>query len=237
MKLGIVGGLGPLASVRFYELLTMMSDVNKDQDHLEMILYSYPQIPDRTAYILDHQKESPLPYLKKAIRQLEIAHVDYIAIPCMTAHYFYDEFVQGSTVEIIHLINEVVKCLKRQSICKVGIMATDGTLQSQLFQQILKQNHIQYSLPDKDDQRRVMNMIYQGVKEGKIDDDNDFISVSQNLFQQGVECIVLGCTELSVIYKQYPHHLHYLDCLELLSAIALQKCAIPIRQKYQYLIK
>ena len=62
MKLGIIGGLGPLASVRFYELLTIMSDVAKDQEHLEMMLYSYPQIPDRTAYILNHHENNPLPY-------------------------------------------------------------------------------------------------------------------------------------------------------------------------------
>lgn len=237
MKLGIIGGLGPLASVRFYELLTIMSDVDKDQEHLEIMLYSYPQIPDRTAYILNHHANNPLPYLMKAIKELEDTHVDLIAIPCITAHYFYDELSCYSRVPLIHLINEVILFLKRQSIGKVGIMATDGTLQSQLFQKTLTENHIQYYLPDDKNQRKVMNMIYQGVKSGKTNDYSDFIDVSHHLSEQGAEYIILGCTELSIIYKDYPNQLHYLDVLTLLSVVALQKGGIPIKQDYLYLLR
>lgn len=237
MRLGIIGGLGPLATVRFYELLTIMSHVERDQDHLEILLYSYPQIPDRTAYILDHQKDNPLPYLKNAIKQLDNGNVDYIAIPCITAHYFYDELRTYSMIPIIHLVKEAIAFLKRKSVSKVGIMATDGTLQSGLFQKELVQNHIQYCLPDQDSQRKVMNMIYQGVKKGITDQYDDFMSVSQNLYHQGAEYIILGCTELSVIYKEYSYLGAYLDCLALLSALSLQKCAIPIKQEYLYLLK
>ena len=89
MKLGVIGGLGPLATAYYYELLTKMSDVSCDQEHLEIYIHSCPQIPDRTAYILDHTQDNPVGAMIQVAKGLQEQGVDYIAIPCITAHYFH----------------------------------------------------------------------------------------------------------------------------------------------------
>lgn len=236
MKLGIIGGLGPLATAYYYELLTKMSDVQCDQDHLEIFIHSCPQIPDRTGYILDHHKRNPLDELIKVGKNLEKQDIDYIAMPCITAHYFHDQLSHSLTVPIIHLIEEVCLYLKRNHIKKVGIMATDGTIQSKLFQMQLEKHDIDYVIPKPNAQHDVMHLIYQNVKMNHTIEMNRFQNVSQELFQNGAEVIILGCTELSIIKKEKRIDERYLDAMELLSAVALQKCDMNIKKEYQYLV-
>lgn len=236
MKLGVIGGLGPLATAYYYELLTKMSDVRFDQDHLEILIHSCPRIPDRTGYILNHHKKSPVSDLIRVGQGLEKQGVDYIAIPCITAHYFHHELSSAIHVPIIHLVEEVSQYLQRNHIHRVGILATDGTIQTRLFQNELEKNCIECIIPHKISQRDVMHLIYQNIKLGHDIEIDLFEKVSAELFDQGAEVIILGCTELSIIKKQYSLDDRYLDAMELLSAVALQKCLIPIKKEYKYLI-
>ena len=87
--LGIIGGLGPMATAYFMELVTGMTDVDCDQKHIPIVLQSIPQTPDRTSYILDHIQKNPLPQMVEAGKRLKEAGAAYLAIPCVTAHYFY----------------------------------------------------------------------------------------------------------------------------------------------------
>ncbi|MCD7807722.1 MAG: amino acid racemase [Erysipelotrichaceae bacterium] len=235
MKLGIIGGLGPLASVYFYELLTKMSDVNHDQGHLEIILHSCPSIPDRTEYILDHTKNNPVPKLIEIGQELENLGVDYIAIPCITAHYFHDEMSKYISIPIIHLIQEVKSYLIENKIYKVGIMATTGTITTHLFQNELNDSNIECIIPQQQD--KVMHIIYDNVKKGTDIDMDIFNDVSEELLSKGSQVIILGCTELSIVKKE--HHLdeRYLDMMELLSAVALNDCHIKVKKDYQYLLE
>lgn len=237
MKLGIIGGLGPLASSYFYELLTKMSDVHHDQEHLEIYLHSCPRIPDRTEYILDHRKPSPILELIQVAKKLEAAGVDMIAIPCITAHYFHEELSQAVDIPIIHLIQEVRNYILRKQVKKVGIMATDGTIQSQIFQKELKEYNIDCCIPSIEYQKDVMHIIYDNVKCGKAIEMNCFYGIEKDLLLKGADLIILGCTELSIVNKEEKLDSLYLDAMELLSAVALQKCQIPIKKEYQYLIK
>lgn len=233
MKLGVIGGLGPLASVYFYELLTKMSDVDYDQGHLEIILHSCPSIPDRTAYILDHSQENPLDDLICIGQELGNLGVDYIAMPCITAHYFHDDIAKYISVPIIHLIQELKQYLIRNHISKIGIMATTGTITTRLFQQEL--TDITCIVPECQDD--VMHIIYDNVKKGVNIDMDVFQRVSNELFDKGSQIIILGCTELSIVKKEHHLDARYLDMMELLAAISLHKCHINIKQEYQYLIQ
>ena len=235
MKLGVIGGLGPLATAYFYELLTNMSQVEKDQDHLEVIIYSCPSIPDRTSYILDHTKENPLNKMIEIGKILEAQHVDYIAIPCITAHYFHEELSRHIHVPIIHLVEEVGAFLQSKRIGCAGIMATDGTLNSSLFQNELEKRHIKWCTSSY--QSDVMHIIYENVKLGKPIDMNRFDKVSDNLFEQGAQKIILGCTELSIVKRQNHLDDRYLDAMEILAVSALEKCHIPIKEEYCHLLK
>ena len=89
--LGILGGLGPAASVYFYQLITEHTKAARDQDHLDIVLVSKASIPDRTEFILGKSPDSPLPSMAEGVRSLAQAGAELIAVPCNTAHYFYDE--------------------------------------------------------------------------------------------------------------------------------------------------
>ncbi len=235
MKLGIIGGLGPLASVYFYELLTKMSDVNHDQGHLEIILHSCPSIPDRTEYILDHSKDNPLPKLIEIGQELENLGVDYIAMPCITAHYFHEDLAASISVPIIHLIQELKIYLLNHHIYKVGIMATTGTITTNLYQNELLHSGIECIIPHHQDE--VMHIIYQNVKKGTEIDMDIFNDVANELFDQGSEIIILGCTELSIVKKEQDLDERYLDMMELLAAVALDDCHMKVKKDYQYLLE
>ena len=89
--LGVIGGMGPIATSFFMELVIKMTDASSDQEHLDMIIYNIPSIPDRTSYILDHNRQNPLPVILDIARKLEEQGAEFLAMPCCTAHYFQKE--------------------------------------------------------------------------------------------------------------------------------------------------
>lgn len=133
MRLGIIGGLGPMATAYFMELLINMTDAKCDQDHLEMIIYNCPSIPDRTAYILGKSNANPVVPIIKIGKKLKEQNVDCISIPCITAHYFHDEIEEKTGCKVMHAIRDTSYMLKEAGLTKIGIMATDGTIQSRIF--------------------------------------------------------------------------------------------------------
>ena len=106
MTLGILGGLGPIATAYFMELLIQMTKAERDQDHLQMLIYNMPQIPDRTAYILGKSEENPADEMIRLGKQLAAQGADCIAIPCITAHYFYEELSREIPVPVLHGIQK-----------------------------------------------------------------------------------------------------------------------------------
>lgn len=236
-KLGVIGGLGPLATAYFYELLVCMSDVQKDQEHLEVLIHSCPSIPDRTRYILNLSDEDPLTPMIKVGQGLISQGCDLLSIPCITAHYFHEELSSSLSRPIINLIDELVIYLKKNHYQKVGIMATDGTVSSELFQTQLASHGIETVIPDVSYQKDVMHIIYENVKKGRKIDMNCFQRVSNHLMKQGAQMIILGCTELSIIKKEYHIDHYYLDAMELLSAVCLNKCGMKVKDEYKYLIE
>lgn len=135
-KLGIIGGLGPMATAYFMRRIIEMTDAATDQDNIEMVIYNSPSIPDRTGYILDNTKESPLPKIIDLANRLELQDVDYIAIPCITAHYFHQQIAKSVDVPVSNGIREAADYLSEHGIKKVGIMATDGTVSTRLFDSV-----------------------------------------------------------------------------------------------------
>ena len=159
-NLGIIGGLGPMATVYFMELVIKMTDVKKDQEHIRIYLQSIPDTPDRTAYICGENEDSPLPCFVRAGTSLEAQGADFIAIPCVTAQYFYKELTQRLNIPVIPLISELEKEIKVSGIKKVGILATDGTIKSKIIQKQLNADGIETVVPDKEDQTMIMDLIY-----------------------------------------------------------------------------
>lgn len=223
-KLGIIGGLGPLATAYFYELITKLTKVTRDQDHIEILIHSVPATPDRTAYIIGQSKESPLPTLIKTGLDLSSWGADLIAIPCITAHYFHEELAKKIPIPIINLPHEISHFIKEKGLTSVGIMATDGTINSHLFQKELLANHLIPIIPGKAMQANVMHLIYENIKLGLPPEMDRFYAVAEELKQNGAEIIILGCTELSLIKRDQNLSEEFLDAMEVLAKKSILGC-------------
>jgi aspartate racemase len=235
-KLGVIGGLGPLATEYFYSLINKMTDANRDQDHIEMIIYSKPSIPDRTGYILGKSKENPIIPMIEVGRILGELGVDYIAIPCITGHNFYEVLASEIRVPIIHMVKETAAYLNRQGIKCVGIMATEGTIYSKLFQTELAQYGIAAVVPTRGKQEYVNTLIYDNLKVNIAPDMDKFAAISDELWQMGAEVNILGCTELSLIKRDYPLGPNYLDAMEVLARKSIELCGARVKESYKNLL-
>lgn len=223
--LGILGGLGPMASVYFYELLTAHTAAEKDSDHIDLILSSRASTPDRTAFILGESKDDPAPVMCKEARRLECAGATLIAIPCNTAHFFYRQIQDAVSVPVINIIEETVKMLARSGTRKIGVLATEGTVRSGAYKSVAERYGIGYAVPCDADQKTLNHLIYGQIKRGDAPDTEAFSRVCGHLRKDGCDRLVLGCTELSLIGKavrQDPHI--FADSLEILACRTILAC-------------
>lgn len=234
-RLGVIGGLGPMATAYFMELLTRMSDAKTDQEHMEVLIYSKPSIPDRTRYILGESGESPLPAMLSAGENLRDAGAKLLAVPCVTAHYFHGELEKALGIPVIDGLAETAAYLAEEKKTCAGIMATDGSVRSGLLQNALRNRGIRSIVPEREGQRKVMAMVYDEIKAGKPVDMEKFRQVSAELFERGAQVILLACTELSLIKKENVLSAGYLDILEVIARCAVERCH-HVRAEYKHLI-
>lgn len=233
--LGVLGGLGPMATAYYLELMIKMTDAATDQEHLQSIVMNFPTVPDRTAFILGRSQESPLEPMIALGRQLKAMGAGVIATPCITAHYFHKELQEGIGLPMIHGIECIARQLSRAGITRVGLMATDGTVQSGIFQRQVEEQGMELILPDQEGQAAVMTLIYDQVKAGIMPELKLFESVKQQLREKGAQVVVLGCTELSMLKKENPLGDGILDALEVLAQESLIACGKPLKSEYQTL--
>lgn len=232
--LGIIGGLGPMATAYFLQLVTQMTDADIDQEHIEIVIHSKPQIPDRTRYILGQSQETPVTEMIKTGNGLVAQGAEVLAIPCITAHYFQKELTEAIHVPVINAIEETVKYLEKHGITKVGIMATDGTMESGIFQKELESAGMEVVIPSQDKQKKVMHLIYENVKAGKKMDKQMFDEIGRELLMRGAQVIILGCTELSLIKRDFAIGYPYLDVMEVLARKAVLTCG-KLKEEYDEL--
>ncbi|MBO5317177.1 MAG: aspartate/glutamate racemase family protein [Oscillospiraceae bacterium] len=234
--LGVIGGLGPVATANFMELAATMTDATTDQGHMEMIVYNTPSIPDRTDYILDNSNPSPLEPMTDIGLKLVSLGAGCIAIPCMTAHYFYDRLAQRIPVPIIHALEETVLHLQKNGIHLVGIMATDGTIASRIFHRVLEKYGMLPVTPDDQGQKDMMQLIYGNIKAGLPPEMDRFYRVRDALVQDGAEATILGCTELALIKRDHPIGPGFINTLEVLAQQAVLRCGYKLKDEYSCLI-
>lgn len=234
-KLGVIGGLGPMATALFMKMVIEMTDAAVDQEHIEMIIYNCPRIPDRTKFILGLSREDPSPEMIRIGKSLEAQGADLIAIPCITANYFYGRLTSEIHTKIINIIEEICFYLTRRKVSCAGLMATTGTIESRLFQEVFEANGCRLVVPSKERQQDVMYVIYQDVKANRPVDMERFFSASRELREAGAEVIILGCTELSVVRENYQIGAGFLDAMQLMAKCAVETCG-RLREEYRELI-
>ncbi|MBR1628486.1 MAG: aspartate/glutamate racemase family protein [Lachnospiraceae bacterium] len=233
--LGVIGGLGPMATVHFMKLMIHMTEAQRDQQHIPMLVAQFPQVPDRTAFILDPTMPDPVPPMVRAGQFLARSGAAEIALPCITAHSFHKRMQDALSVPLINGVEETVRYLSGKGIAQVGLMATEGTVRTGLFEKALQEYDIQCICPDETHQQYVTDLIYSDVKAGKEPDIDKLAMARDHLLHRGAEVILLGCTELSVIDKSYIDRSIYLDVLEVLSRCCVQRFG-KLKKEYEELL-
>jgi aspartate racemase len=225
--LGVIGGMGPLATNTFYKMLIDMTPARKDQDHINMIILSHASMPDRTEAIGTGNLSVLLEKLKEDAVFLEKSGADCIAIPCNTSHVVMDDLQRSVSIPIVNMVRETVLYLLDDCDChnqKVGIMATNGTISSGIFQSEMQKEGLIPVVPDIENQDKLMHIIYDGVKAGMPVDPSDFESVETQLRREGCKKIILACTELSCYAMDHPLSDIFVDAMEVLTRKVITLC-------------
>lgn len=206
-KVGVVGGVGPAATVDFMSKLVKGTDAERDQDHIKVLVEQNPQIPDRTENLVAGGTD-PTVALYSTCKKLERGGADILAIPCNTAHAYIDRIQRHLDVPIVSILSATTDAIRQMTprIRTVGILGTNGTLHSGLYQQAVDEAGLDYRIPDKTHQALVMESIYgpNGVKAGFIDGlcKQQIRQAFDHLVVNGAEAIILGCTEIPLIVTE-----------------------------------
>lgn len=217
---GVLGGLGPMATSWFSRRVIELTDADADQEHANLLILNHAAIPDRTAYLLGNSLESPAPAMVADAALLERAGCDAIVIPCNTSHVFYDEIQAAVSIPVVHLIALVASAAVARGMKKLCILCTEGTRAANLYGASGRRHGIRCGYPDSEVQALVTSVIYDRVKAGKRAPEQVLRSIVELELDAGYDGVVLGCTELSVAFQslelaaQYPA---VLDSLELLA--------------------
>jgi len=209
--IGILGGMGPEATLDLYRYIIELTPVTRDQDHIRVLIYSNPKIPDRTKAIAEGG-ESPLPHLIDSARLLESSGAGIIAMPCNAAHHFLPEIRKKIKIPFLDMIHETCRKLRIQlpDAKTVGLIASIGTVRSGVYSKSLLKAGIDILMPSNGEQERIQAAINQ-VKTGKHDRSTQktFHSIGQRLVSSGAEAIILGCTEIPLAFD--PDEVKYIS--------------------------
>ena len=221
--IGIIGGMGPLATVKLFEKIVLNTSASSDQEHPPILIDNNTRIPDRTQFVLGKGLD-PRPELIKSAKKLKKMGADFLIMPCNNAHYFYEDIVKEIDIPLLSMIEVAVETVKtRFKDEKIGILGTDGTIMGRVYQKALERENLDYLIPSIEGQKEVMKLIYN-IKMGIYDNNleklyEEFFDMKNN----GVQVFIIGCTELSVAVDMYnfKEKIEYIDALELLAKKAI----------------
>ncbi len=201
--IGILGGMGPLATADLFYEIILHTEADKDQEHVPVLIDSNSQIPDRTRAILA-DGPSPLGELLRSAERLERAGADFIIIACNTVHYFYNQVSAAVNIPVLHMPRIAAEETVRLGYKAVAILATEGTLHSKIYEEAFENNDVRLIVPNKEETAVIMDIIYNGIKRGQREYDTAAINkVLENLRERGAEAFILGCTELPLAFSRY----------------------------------
>jgi len=227
--IGILGGMGPAATADLYMKIIAATPATRDQDHLPVVIWADPTVPDRSDALL-HGGVDPTPWLLHGATQLVAMGAAFIAVPCNTAHAFFPAIEREITIPLIHMMDETASAveLTHPSIQRVGLLATTGTIASGLYQEWFAKHHIDMVVPNDDLQERAVMGAIHRVKAGKIGrDTTDILSeAAVFLVEHGAEALIAGCTELPLVFCDGDASVPVIDPTRVLAeAIVLRACA------------
>ena len=220
--IGIMGGMGPMATVDLMKKIILATPAKTDQEHIPIVVDNAPQIPDRTKAILG-QGESPVSAMVKSARRLETAGADFIIIACNTAHYFLPEVAPQIKIPVLSIVETAANEIQKRGYKKVGLLATSGTIRTGLYQKALNAKGIECLAPGAEKQHLIDDLIYDGVKASNMAYDTDPVrQLLDSMQQEGAEGFILGCTEVPVAVEMYNLKGTFIDSTEELAKAAVK---------------
>ena len=219
--IGVLGGMGPLATADFFTKLVQNTAAASDEEHLLVLIDSDPRIPSRREAIL-HNGPSPVPALRAAAQRLISLGAQLLVMPCNTAHHFYPELAGDLPVPFLHMPRLAVEALQRRGIKRACLLATDMTLQSGVYHEIFHASGLELVLPSPKGQRSLMDGIFRGIKGGQTVDCSPLFTELQQLYQSGAaEIFLLACTELPLLCARWNPDIPTLDSTLILARAAI----------------
>lgn len=224
-KLGVIGGMGSEATSYYFQELVSHTHAEKDQGHIDTIILNHASLPDRTEAILTNNKAELLEKMTEDAQLLERLGVENIAIPCNTSHFLYDEISKNISIPIIHMVRETVMHAadKYENLQKIGLMATNGTLQSKVYHNECDRLGIEVVTPSKERQEDVMSLIYDDIKRGHSGDYSKFQRTYDELMAADCDVIILACTELSVFKNKNEVYKNCIDAMDILVKESIER--------------
>ena len=230
--IGILGGMGPLATCDLFSKIIQITDASCDQEHVRICIDNNTEISDRTNAIIRHGKD-PVPEMVKSAVRLQSFGADVLIMPCNTAHYFYDRILPFVDIPFLSMIDETAKVFSDRGLRKVGLLATDGTLQTAVYEKAFKKRGISIMVPPPENQVHIMDLIYNGVKAGNKEiDTKPTKKTIEDLFRKGAQTLVLGCTELPVAFDLYGFDYPKTDPTLILASRAVQFVGAKVKKEY-----
>lgn len=222
--IGIIGGMGPAATIDLYKKIVENTPAEKDQEHIHVIIDSYPQIEDRTEYII-YGGKNPAPRLIESAKRLESAGADALIMPCNTAHYFAKDIEKEVNIPLIHIVKCSAEAVKNNypKTKKIGLIATTGTIKAGVYGNILKEYGFEtIDLPEKIE-NNIMDCIYKGVKAGKTEEYSKlFQQCVDEITDLGADLLIEGCTEIPLIMPYVKTKLPAIDATYELACAAVK---------------
>ncbi len=213
-KIGVIGGMGPLATVEFYKRVTIHTQAHSDREHIDMIILNHATLPDRTNAILSNDEKTFLDSIKTDFDILNNLDVDAIAIPCNTSHFFYDSFLEFTNKKIINMVESTIKEIVKRGYKKAYLFSTTGTYQTGVYHKYAKEHGVEIVDLDEAIKRSVMNTIYT-IKETNNTISKEFNDIIETYCSH--EAIgILACTELSLIELTEDNKKNTIDALDVL---------------------
>ena len=227
---GIVGGVGPSATVDLFRLIIKNTPVKRDQDHLRILIDNYPQIPDRTEAILNNA-ETPVPYMLESVKLLKNAGANFLVCPCNTAHYFLNEVEKEVGIPFINMIEETAREIVKCKFRKVGLLSTAGTVKVEIYQKELKKRGVVVVIPSKNGIEKETEAIYgpEGIKAGtqyekSLKNKQLFKEVIEEMKTEGIEAVIIGCTEIPLCLDENDTDLPLINPTEILAKAVVGRC-------------
>ena len=220
--LGVLGGMGPLASAHFMARLTLLTPAERDQDHVPAILWSDPRVPDR-GLAARGVGPDPLPFLVRGLHGLAAAGCGAVAIPCNTAHGWIDGMRTATKLPILHIVDAAAADLRRQGIQPgpVGIMGTAATLKMRLYQDYLVAVGWPCIEPTSQEMERLIVPGIARVKANRVNDAYTPLAEAVSaLHQRGAQAVILGCTEIPLGIQAGPYEALRVPLVDTIDALA-----------------